>query len=336
MFKKIFPVLFILAIFIFLYFASALHSIFTKPIVQRGITTSIKVYPAQSARIVSQNLYAQKLIQHPTLFSWLIILTGNRYALRYGEYQIQHPMTAWNLLRHMIKGSDLVKHRITIVNGWTFDQIREAMMADPNLNQTIAGQTNKAILRTLNASQNHIEGLFYPDTYFFTWGNTDISVLKTAYQKMQTTVQIDWKNRAPHLPYQTAYQALIVASLIEKETSVIAEKPLIASVILNRLNKNMRLQIDSSVQYGVDKIFGGELTKAELAAKTPYNTYLMKGLPPTPICIPSQSSIFAALHPATTNYLYYVATGKGGHHFSKTYAEHLIQVKEYRHVIYHP
>jgi UPF0755 protein len=147
---------------------------------------------------------------------------------------------------------------------------------------------------------------------------------------MQTIVQTDWQNRAPNLPYQNAYQALIVASLIEKETSVDTEKPLIASVIINRLKENMPLQIDSAVQYGVDKIFGGELTKEELGAKTPYNTYLIKGLPPTPICIPSQSSILAALHPAETDYLYYVATGKGGHNFSKTYQEHLVQVKEYR------
>src|SRR3990167_4199395 len=142
--------------------------------------------------------------------------------------------------------------------------------------------------------------------------------------------------RAPGLPYQNAYQALIVASLIEKETSVNAEKPLISSVIVNRLAKHMRLQIDPTVQYGLDKTFGGPITKIELATKTPYNTYLIDGLPPTPICMPSQSSLLAALHPATTDYLYYVATGNGGHNFSRTYAEHEKQVAAYRKQITDP
>ena len=185
-------------------------------------------------------------------------------------------------------------------------------------------------MNQLGAGNINAEGLFYPDTYFFTWGNTDLSVLKTAYLKMQKILDLAWNNRAPNLPYQNAYQALIAASLIEKETAIAAEKPLISSVIINRLAKNMRLQIDPAVQYGAEKNFTNVITKKELKTKTPYNTYLNAGLPPTPICMPSESSILAALHPATTDYLFYVATGTGGHNFSASYVEHEQQVAVYR------
>lgn len=333
MIKRIYSVLFLALIFFFLYIASVIHDFFKAPLVKKNITTSIKVYPNQDAHVVVSNLHQQQLIQHTTLFKYFIDVCGDRYQLRYGEYEINHQITAWKLLRHMIHGTGLVKHRLTIVNGWTTNQVLTALAADPNLNQTLTNQPKTTLLQALNAPEKNAEGLLYPDTYFFTWGNTDISVLKTAYQKMQTILQNDWNNRAPNLPYQNAYQALIVASLIEKETSVDAEKPIIASVIINRLAKNMRLQIDPTVQYGLDKTFGGVITKKDLDTKTPYNTYLIDGLPPTPICMPSQSSIFAALHPAETDYLYYVATGNGGHNFSKTYAEHLKQVAEYRDTI---
>lgn len=333
--KKISKILFIISIFIFLYIASVVHDFFQLPLVSTGITTSIKVYPNQDAHVVVNNLHQQALIQHATLFKYFIDVCGDRHRLHYGEYEINSSVTAWKLLQNMVHGTGLVKHRLTIVNGWTTNQVLTALASDSNLDQTLVNQSNTALLQALNAPENNLEGLLYPDTYFFTWGNTDISVLKIAYQKMQTVLQNDWNNRAPNLPYQNAYQALIVASLIEKETSVDSEKPIIASVIINRLAKNMRLQIDPTVQYGLDKTFGGIITKKDLDTKTPYNTYLIDGLPPTPICMPSQSSIFAALHPAKTDYLYYVSTGNGGHNFSKTYAEHLIQVKEYRNVIDH-
>lgn len=327
--KKIFS---IILVFIFLYVATVIHDFFHAPIVQKGVTTSIKVFPNQPVSVLTQELYDQKLIQYPALFGWLVQLKGDRYQLRYGEYEIKYPMTAWNLLQHMIKGTDLVQHRLTIVNGWTFADIRATLAHDTNLTQTLTNQSNQDVLKRLHASEDHAEGLFYPDTYFFTWGNKDISVLKTAYAKMQKILNNDWQNRAVNLPYKNPYDALIVASLIERETSVDAEKPIIASVILNRLEKHMRLQIDPTVQYGLEKTFVGKITKTELETKTPYNTYVISGLPPTPICMPSESSILAALHPEKTDYLYYVATGSGGHNFSKTYAEHLKQVAAYHQI----
>lgn len=332
--KNTFPT-FLLAIifFIFLYIASVTYSFFCIPLVKKGVFTSITVYPGQDVNVLTRQLHDRNIIQNPHFFSWLISITNNRFQLRYGEYQIQYPMTAWNLLQHMQLGTGLVKHRFTIVEGWTFSDIRAALLRNISLKQTMVNQSNQMILQKLHAPAQHIEGLLYPNTYFFTWGNTDLSILKTAYQKMQTILQNAWNNRAPNLPYQTAYQALIIASLIEKETALPAEKPLISSVIVNRLAKHMRLQIDPTVQYGAAQNFNNIITKKELQTKTLYNTYLIDGLPPTPICMPSESSIIAALHPANTNYLYYVATGKGGHNFSATYVQHLEQVDVYHNTV---
>ncbi|MDP1574383.1 MAG: endolytic transglycosylase MltG [Coxiellaceae bacterium] len=312
-----------------LYFTSVLYEFFHIPLVKKGVQQSIKVYPNQSATIVSQTLYQQHILQHPELFEWLVAMMGNRFQLHFGEYQIQYPITAWQLLKNMSTGTGLVKHRLTIVEGWTFQNIREAMAANPDLSQTITKESNAEVMQQLKSSFVQPEGLFYPNTYFFTWGNTDLSVLKMAYQKMQTLSQAAWKNRASNLPYQNVYQALIVASMIEKETALSSERPLVASVIMNRLAKHMRLQIDPTVQYGVGGKFTVVITKTDLLTKTPYNTYLIDGLPPTPICMPSISSIEAALHPATTDYLYYVANGKGGHTFSETYVEHQEAVAVY-------
>lgn len=324
--------LFILFSIFFLYLAGLVYSFFQESLVPHHVEKSIKVYPNQDIHALIKKLVAEKVIRHPTLFIFIANVTGDNLKLRFGEYRIDYPMTAWHLLQHMTTGTGLVRHRITIVDGWTFQTMRETLFGNLNLNQTLMNKTNQQIMQQLQSSQKNPEGLFYPDTYFFTWGNTDFSILKTAYQKMQTILQNDWQNRALNLPYKNAYEALIAASLIERETSVDVEKPLIASVILNRLQKNMRLQIDPTVQYGVDQKFDTTITKKALAQKTDYNTYQINGLPPTPICMPSQSSIYAALHPANTNYLYYVATGNGGHNFSTTLTEHEKQVAAYREV----
>ncbi len=331
--QKIANICIIFIAFYFLHITHAVSCFFLSSIVPFDTKAAIKVYPGETVSAVSERLSQQGLIHNPTLFEQIALLTTQNGNLRYGEYQIQYPMTAWELLGHMKRGKGLVKHRFTIVNGWTFENIRTALTSENDFKKTISPLTNAAVMQSLQSTQAHAEGMFYPDTYFYTWGNSDMSVLKTAYLKMQRILQTQWQNRAPNLPYENAYQALIAASLIERETSVEAEKPIIASVILNRLQKNMRLQIDPTVLYGISKTFVGPITKTDLKTKTPYNTYLITGLPPTPICMPSESSIYAALHPAQTDYLYYVATGTGGHNFSATYADHENQVKEYKETI---
>lgn len=315
---------------LFLFFLLCFLSFLSKPLVKKGTTATVKVYRGQRLDALAENLTEQNLISHPIWFHWLVRLTGNKYKLRYGEYRIDYPMSLLKLLRNMKRGRGLVQHRLTIVEGWTFNNIRAALSQDKDLNHTLKTTSNEAIIQKLNPIFVHPEGLFYPDTYFFTWGNSDAALLKTAYQKMQTILQNDWNTRAPNLPYQDPYQALIAASLIERETSIPSEKPLVSSVIINRLNKKMRLQIDPTVEYGLQKTFFSGITKKDLTIYTPYNTYLNAGLPPTPICMPSQTSIYAALHPAQTNYFYYVATGNGGHYFSSSYIDHLKQVEEYK------
>lgn len=305
-----------------LHIVSIIYHFFRISLVPKSVTTSIKVYPGRSAYALALELHQQNIIQNPWVFSGFINFLGDQRRLRFGEYEIKYPMTTWNLLQNITHGRGFVKHRLTLVEGWTFQQLRDAIAANKDITQTLINQPKSALLKSLGSSHDNPEGLFYPNTYFFTWGNTDFSVYQMAFQTMRTTAESEWNARVPNLPYQSMYQALIVASLIERETSVESEKPIIASVILNRLKKNMRLQIDPTVLYGLHQPYGDTITKSDLASNTPYNTYVRYGLPPTPICMPSKSSIFAALHPATTDYLYYVASGNGGHAFSKTYAEH--------------
>lgn len=316
--------------FVCLYVTSVFYHFFRTPLTPKNVVTTIKVYPNQTVRGLVKRLQTDNIIQHPWLFALLIETVGDGHRLRFGEYDIAYPTTAWQLLRNLSAGKGLAQHRLTIIEGWTFHDMRNAIAQDNNLTQTLENQSPSTLLTLLGSKYKSPEGLFYPNTYFFNWRNADFTVYKTAYQAMQVILQKAWENRAPHLPYKNAYQALIAASLIERETPIAAEKPLIADVIVNRLKKWMPLQIDPTVQYGLKQPFGEVITKKDLKTKTPYNTYLFYGLPPTPICMPSITSIEAALHPAKTGYLYFVATGDGGHRFSKTYGEHQIQVKQYR------
>ncbi|OGT27852.1 MAG: hypothetical protein A2624_00320 [Gammaproteobacteria bacterium RIFCSPHIGHO2_01_FULL_42_8] len=328
--KKIQTISLVLLLFFFLHIVSVVYHFFRVPIVPKGTSTSVKVYPGHGIYDLASELHQQNIIQHPWIFSAFANIVGAQNQLRFGEYAIEYPMTAWNLLQHVTHGTGFVKHRLTIVEGSTFQQLQTAIAQDKNLSQTLQNQPDSRLTQQLNTSHDNLEGLFYPNTYFYTWRNSDFSLYQTAYGVMQKTLNDAWEHRASNLPYTSAYQALIAASLIERETSVSAEKPLIASVILNRLEKHMRLQIDPTVLYGLHKPYGDTITKKDLQSKTACNTYQMNGLPPTPICMPSISSIDAALHPATTNYLYYVATGDGGHRFSKTYQEHMAQTKQFK------
>lgn len=326
--SRILTVFFCLLAAVALYFISVLYHFFRIPMVKQGVELSVKVYPNQTIPIVTQSLVQQGLMPHPALFEWVGNMMDGR--LCFGEYAITYPLTAWQLLQNMHAGTGLMKHRLTIVEGWTFAQIRAAMDKNPDLTHTIDTLSNEQIMQKLGAAEHNPEGMFFPNTYFFTWGNTDLSVLKTAFEAMHTKLYPLWQKRSLSLPQKTPYQALIVASMIEKETADVAEKPLVASVIDNRLATGMRLQIDAAVRYGLQKEVSIPLSAKELAVKTPYNTYQIVGLPPTPICMPSLTSIEAALHPAATDYLYYVANGKGGHTFSVTYADHEKAVQVYR------
>lgn len=284
--------------------------------------TTVKVYPGFHIDQLARELNAQKLWRNPYSFVVLAMLHGYGDQLRFGEYTVTPGMSARELLHHIASAAGMAEYHFRIGEGVTLKTVMAAIAE------------NSAIFKTknpLNASAfpSSLEGFLYPDTYQFVWGVTDAQVLRMAYATMLKKQSAVWAARDPHLLIHSPYELLIVASLIETEASNLKERPLIAGVIYNRLQQHMRLQIDPTVTYGLGLPYGSSLVDSQLKIKTPYNTYAIFGLPPTPIAMPSLTSLEAAAHPAKTNALYYVADGKGSHVFSATYAEHEQAVARY-------
>jgi UPF0755 protein len=256
---------------------------------------------------------------------WLFVMLarglGKAKQIKPGNYQLEHEVTPLKLLNIISKGQ-VEQSSLTIIEGSTFKQLRAALDADPTLRHDTATLSDSEILKRIGASEKHPEGLFFPDTYNYDKGSSDIIVLKRAYQLMQRQLQESWKKRDADLPFETPYQALILASIVEKETGQPGDRPMIASVFVNRLRKNMRLQTDPSVIYGLGDKFKGNLHKKDLTSDTPYNTYTRNGLTPTPIALPGLAAIQAALHPAPSRALYFVARGDGTSQFSNTLIDH--------------
>ncbi|MDF2867658.1 MAG: aminodeoxychorismate lyase, partial [Gammaproteobacteria bacterium] len=217
----------------------------------------------------------------------------------------------------------------TLIEGWNSQQILAALANKSAITHTLAGLNSAEIKGRLGIKEPNLEGLFYPDTYHFVKGTTDLAFLLRAYTTLQNYLQAEWAARQANLPYQTPYQALIAASLIEKEAKLREERPLISGIIVKRLQNNMRLQIDASVIYGLGENYTGKLRRRDMQIDTPYNTYLYKGLPPTPIAIPSLASIHAALHPVITDNIFYVSRGDGGHYFSADLANHNKAIQQF-------
>lgn len=310
-------------------FLTFLKTPLLKPGSQFGQSIVYVLKPGADAKILARDLHAQGLLSHPFYLETLAIARGITHRLQSGEYQITDKMTVEQLLRHMVAGKVLM-HSITIPEGWTFAKMVQALEQNPALTHTLQGQDTASIMTQLGYPGQNPEGLFFPATYSFKAGTADTLILQEAYKTMQTRLNKAWQNRAANLPYKTPYDSLIVASLIEKETALREERPVVSGVILRRLQQNMLLQIDPTVIYGLGNQFSGKLTTADLKANSAYNTYQRKGLPPTPICLPSLSSIEAALHPVLGTYLYFVATGYGGHFFSANLQDHAQAVKAYR------
>lgn len=289
------------------------------PMVQKD--QSVLLLPGMSARAFSRSLKQDGVIKYPLLFEVLLRFDGNAHRLQAGEYVLTPDITPPELVAMMVAGR-VNQHAFLMVEGWTFRNVRKALNDAPKLLHATKAMTDAQIMTALGEPKKNPEGLFFPNTYQYVYGDSDLSVLKRARDRMKGILADEWKTRLPGLSYRSPYQALIVASMIEKETAIEAERTLIAAVILKRLKKWMRLQIDPTVVYGLGKPYGYRLTRADLAKKTPYNTYRRYGLPPTPIDMPGLASIKAALHPVKTDALYYVAKPDGSHVFSKTYAAH--------------
>lgn len=270
---------------------------------------------------VSRQLTAAGLLKEPWAFTLLVRAMGKASDLKAGNYLLEKDLTALELF-HMITKGEVKQNEIKFIEGWTFKQLREALDANPNLAHETTGLSDTEVLQRLNLTEAHPEGLFFPDTYFFTRGMSDVAILRRGYVLMQEHLARAWEARDPNVPYATPYEALIMASIVEKETGAAVERPLIAGVFVNRLKIGMRLQTDPTVIYGMGDGFDGNIRKRDLSADTPYNTYTRSGLPPTPIAMPGLGALQAALKPADTKALYFVSKGDGTHQFSATLAEH--------------
>lgn len=289
----------------------------------------IQIGQGSSLSGTARSLRKKGLISMDQTFILLARVRGVSRAIHTGEYQIKKGMSQYEMLSMFVSGK-VITHPLTILEGWNYFQLREQLKKSVKLKQTLTGITDKELMKMLGSDTMHPEGNFYPDTYLYTAGNTDFDILKKAYEKMQHSLEEQWKTRETGLPYKSRYEALIMASIVEKETGQADERPLIAGVFVNRLRKNMRLQTDPTVIYGMGKNFDGNIRKKDLRKDTPYNTYTRHGLPPTPIAMPSEAAIHAALHPAKTDAIFFVSRGDGSHVFTSTLKEHNKAVRKYQ------
>ena len=249
--------------------------------------------------------------------------------IKAGSYEIAQPVTPVQLLEKLTRG-DVMQAEVRLIEGWTFAQFRAALDASPDLKHDTRGLTEAQILERLRAAETHPEGLFFPDTYLFGKGSSDFSVLRRSYRAMQRHLKEEWEGRDQAIPYRAPYDALIMASIIEKETGQAGERDLIGGVLTNRLRIGMRLQVDPTIIYGLGATFDGNLKRSHLIEDGPYNTYTRAGLPPTPIAMPGLASLRAAMRPGKTDAMYYVSKNDGSSHFSRTLEEHNRAVTRYQ------
>lgn len=289
----------------------------------------IEIKPGTPIIALAWQLKRQGLIKSPKYFLWYAKLHHAARHIKAGEYLIKPGKTTPARFLKNVWAGKIYLRQFTIVEGWSFQQILDAINKNSYFHHSLKDLSNHQIMTKFDPPNLHPEGQFYPDTYLFAKGTPDVKVLKIAFNKMQNLKQKMWAQRAQNLPYKTPEDALIVASLIEKETALAEEKPIISGVILRRLAKDMRLQIDPTVIYALGKSYQGKLTTQDLRFNSPYNTYMNKGLPPSAIAVPSAQSIYAALHPAPGDSLYFVAKGYGRHQFSATLKDQDTAIKTY-------
>jgi len=292
--------------------------------------TTYTVERGATLRQIADKLESRGIVRHAVYLRLLGRERGDADRIKAGEYALAEGLTPSGLLDLLISGK-VIEYSLTLVEGRTFSQMMEAVRSHPVIVQTLTADAGpEAVMEALDQPDEHPEGRFFPDTYLFPRGTTDIQILTWAYQRMSDILADEWAQRADSLPVESPYEALILASIIEKETGQAEERPQIAGVFVRRLQKGMLLQTDPTVIYGLGDGFDGNLRRRDLERDTPYNTYTRAGLTPTPICMPGRDAIHAALHPAEGDALYFVAKGDGGHQFSATLAEHNRAVRRYQ------
>jgi len=299
------------------------------PLALPGSGAELLVRPGSSLRSVANDLAERGIIAHPL---YLVVL-GRHLELdariKAGEYHLEAGLTPEQLLHQLTEGK-VLQHGITLIEGETFVQMMARLRLDPVLEHTLQNDQPEHVMEAIGYPGLHPEGRFLPETYYFPRGTTDVELLRRAYLDMENFLQQAWPERDPDLPFETPYQALILASIVEKETAVPEERPRIAGVFVRRLHKGMKLQTDPTVIYGMGDSYDGDIRFRDLREDTPYNTYTRSGLTPTPIAMPGREAILAVLHPADGRELYFVARGDGSHHFSATLKEHNRAVDRYQ------
>ena len=299
------------------------------PLTLRSEPLEFHVNPGSGMRIVARDIVVAGVPVNPDLFVALARWMQVDKAIKAGSYEIRSGVSPLELLRKLTRG-DVTQTEIVFIEGWTFRQMRERLDAHPDVRHDSKGLSDAELLRLIGAPESAAEGLFFPDTYLFAKQSRDLDILARAYRTMQRHLKREWEARTPGLPYTDPYQALIMASIVEKETGRDADRSLVAAVFVNRLRLGMLLQTDPTVIYGLGERFDGNLRKRDLLADTPYNTYTRAGLTPTPIAMPGLASLQAVLHPAPSRALYFVARGDGSSHFSHTLEEHNQAVNRYQ------
>lgn len=321
----------------------------TRPLMLSSPTLDVTIQPHSTVRGAAAQLNRGGVPVEPALFAWMTRVLGLQSRLKSGNYEFKTGVTPYEVLQKLALG-DVNESVVTVIEGWTFKRMRAEFDANPALKHDSAGMSDAALLAAIGASSvqgtraagnasptataavaaaTNAEGLFFPDTYLFDKGTSDLNIYRRAYGLMQQRLAAAWAARAPGLPYRTPYEALTMASLIEKETGKASDRPLVSAVFANRLRIGMPLQTDPAVIYGLGESYDGHLRKRDLQQDTPYNTYVRRGLPPTPIALPGVASLQAALNPAPTNALYFVSRGDGSSVFSDTLGAHNRAVDKY-------
>ena len=281
-------------------------------------------------------LEQEKILEHADLLPWLLKLQPQLNKVKAGTYSLTGVKTLQDLL-DMINSGKEAQFSVKFIEGKTFKEWRKNLENAPHLKQTLQGKSDKEIMALLDIPAvakavyewNNMDGWLYPDTYNYTPNSTDFELLKRSTTRLQKALDKAWNERDENLPLTDPYQMLILASIVEKETGIAAERPQVASVFINRLKANMKLQTDPTVIYGMGERYTGNIRKKDLETMTPYNTYMIEGLPPTPIAMVSESALQAVAHPAKTDFYYFVADGSGGHKFTRNLNEHNKAVQEY-------
>jgi UPF0755 protein len=310
--------------------AAVVRTWWTTPLAISDAPVTVDIARGETLSAIARDLEDRGVLTHPRWLTACARVTGADARIRAGEYSVDPGTTPETLLR-LLQAGEVVRHTVTIVEGWTFHELRRALERQAALDNTQHGRTDAEVMRVLGEDGTPPEGLFFPDTSLYGKGTTDLEILRQARERMRRELDAAWQARAADLPLATPYEALILASIVERETANPGERPRIAGVFVERLRIGMRLQTDPTVIYGLGPAFDGNLRRSDLERDGPYNTYTRVGLPPTPIALPGAESLRAAVNPDRRGELYFVATGLPDrtHHFSRTLAEHEAAVRQY-------